>query len=38
MTQRDGMGREVERGLQVWEQVYTHGIFMFVFGKTITIL
>ena len=34
MTQRDGMVREV----QDWEQVYTRGGFMLMYGKTNTIL
>ena len=34
MTQRDGMGREV----QDWEHVYTRGRFMLMYGKTNTIL
>ena len=34
MTQRDGIGREVQDG----EHVYTRGGFMLVYGKTNTIL
>ena len=34
MTQRDGMGREV----QDWEHMYTHDGFMLKYGKTNTIL
>ena len=37
MTQRDGTGREVE-GVQDWEQVYTRGGFMLIYGKTNTVL
>ena len=33
MTLRDGMEREV-RGVQDGEQMYTHGRFMSVYGKT----
>ena len=38
MTQRDGMGREVEEGVQDWEHMYTHGEFMLMYDKTNTIL
>ena len=38
MTQRDGMGREVGMGVQDGERVYTRGGFMFMYGKTNTIL
>ena len=38
MTQRDGMGREVGRGVQDGEHMYTHGRFMSMYGKTNTIL
>ena len=38
MTQRDGMGRKVEGGVQDWEHVYTHGGFMLMYGKTNTVL
>ena len=34
MTQRDGMGREVQDGVHV----YTRGGFMLMYGKTNTIL
>ena len=37
MTQRDGMGREVE-GVQDGEHMYTCGGFMLMYGKTNTIL
>ena len=33
MTQRDGMGREVGRGVQDGEHVYTRGRFMLMYGK-----
>ena len=36
MTQRDGMGREVD--VQDGEHMYTHGGFMSMYGKTTTIL
>ena len=35
MTQRDGTGREVGRGVQNWEHVYTHGRFMLMYAKPI---
>ena len=38
MTQRDGMGREVEEGVQDGEHIYTHGGFKSMYGKTNTIL
>ena len=38
MTQRDGMGREVEGGVQDGEHMYIHGGFMLLYGKTHTIL
>ena len=38
MTQRDGMGREVEEGVQDGEHIYTHGVFKSMYGKTNTIL
>ena len=38
MTQRDGIGREVEGGVQDWEHMYIHGGFMLMYGKTNTIL
>jgi len=38
MTQRDGMGREVGRGVQDGEHMYTCGGFMSMYGKTNTIL
>jgi len=38
MTQRDGMGREMGRGLRNGEHVYTRGGFMLIYGKTNTIL
>ena len=38
MTQRDGMGREVEGGVQDGEHMYTRGGFMLMYGKTNTIL
>ena len=38
MTQRDGMGREVEEGVQDGEHMYTRGGFMLMYGKTNTIL
>jgi len=38
MTQRDGIGEEGERGVQDGEHVYTCGGFMFMYGKTNTIL
>jgi len=37
MTQRDGMGKEVGGG-SGWEQMYTLGRFMLMYGKTNTIL
>ena len=36
MTQRDGMGREVEEGSD-GEHMNTHGRFMSMYGKTNTI-
>ena len=36
MTLRDAMGREV--GVQDEEHMYTHGLFMSMYGKTTTIL
>ena len=38
MTQRDGLGREGEGGVQDGEHVYTRGRFMSTYGKTNTIL
>ena len=38
MTLRDGMGKEVEGGVQDGEHMYTHGRFMSMYGKTNTIL
>ena len=38
MTQRDGMGREVGRGVQSGEHMYTCRGFMLMYGKTNTIL
>ena len=38
MTLRDGTGREVGRGVQDGEHVYTCGRFMLMYGKTNTIL
>ena len=35
---RNGMGREVKGGAQDWENVYTHGRFMLMYGKTNKIL
>ena len=35
-TQRDGMGREVEGGVQDEEHVYAYGGFMLMYGKTNT--
>ena len=37
MTQRDGTGREVGEGFRMGN-VYTHGRFMLMYGKTNTIL
>ena len=37
MTQRDGMGREVRRGVQDGEHMYSHGRLMSMYGKTNTI-
>ena len=37
MTQKDGMGREVGRGVKDGEQMYTCGGFMSMHGKTTTI-
>jgi len=37
MTQRDGMGREVGRGVQDGEHVYTRDGVMLMYGKTNTI-
>ena len=33
MTQRDGMGREVGGVVQDGEHMYTHGWFMWMYGK-----
>ena len=33
MTLRDGMGREVEGGVQDGEHMYIHGWFMWMYGK-----
>ena len=33
MIQRDGMGKEVEGGVQDGEHMYTHGWFMSMYGK-----
>ena len=33
ITLRDGMGREMERGIQGGEHMYPHGWFMSVYGK-----
>ena len=39
MTQRDGMGREVEGGeVQDGEHMYTHSGFKSMYGKTNTML
>ena len=38
MTQRDGMGREVGGGFRMGNTCYTHGGFIFMYGKTNTIL
>ena len=38
MTQRDGIGREVGRGVQGGEHMYTCRGFMLMYGKTNTIL
>ena len=38
MTQRDGMGKEMGKGVQDREHMYTHGWFMSLYGKTTTIL
>ena len=38
MTQSDGIGREVGRGVQDGEHMYTHGGFKSMYGKTNTIL
>ena len=38
MAQKDGMGREVEVGVQDGEHMYTHGGFKSMYGKTNTIL
>ena len=38
MTQRDGTGKEVGRGVQDGEHVYTRDRFMLMYGKTNTIL
>ena len=38
MTQRDGLGREVGRGIQDGEHVYTCGGLMLMYGKTNIIL
>ena len=38
MIQRDVMGREVGRGVHVWERMYTLGGFMSLYGKTNTVL
>ena len=37
MTQRDGMGGGGGVGVQDGEHVYTHGVFMLVYGKTNTV-
>ena len=37
ITQRDGTGREVGRGVQDGEHVNTRGGFMLMYGKTNTI-
>ena len=36
--QRDGMGRELERGVQDGEHMYTHGGFKSMYRKTNTML
>ena len=33
MTQRDGMGKEVGGGVQDGEHMYTHGWFMWMYGR-----
>ena len=33
MTQRDGMGKEVGGGVQDGEHIYTHGLFISMYGK-----
>ena len=38
MTQRDGMGREMEGEIQDRGHIYTHGGFKSVYGETNTIL
>ena len=38
MTQRDGMGREVEGGVQDGEHMYTHSGFKSMYVKTNAIL
>ena len=38
MTQRDGMGREVGGGFRMGTTCYTYGGFIFMYGKTNTIL
>ena len=38
MTQRDGMGGEVEREVQDGKHVHIRGRFMWMYGKTNTIL
>ena len=38
MTQRDGMGRGGERGVQDGEHMYTHGRFKSMYDKMNTIL
>ena len=39
MTRRDGVGGGGGgRGIQDWEHVYTHGVFMLMCGKANTIL
>ena len=38
VTQRDGMGRKVGRGIQDGEHMNTHGGFKSMYGKTNTTL
>ena len=38
MTQRDGMGRQVEGGFRMGEHMYNRDGFMSMYGKTTTIL
>ena len=38
MTQSDDMGREVGGGVQDGEHVYTHGVFILMYGKTNKVL